>query len=50
MWDEFEIRVKNDAHIGVGEILLLTISRDGGCEVFAITLVAYEQEFGFIRI
>ena len=54
MRDELEIRVKSDAQIAGGwcgrDVIAKDIYREGGCKVFAMTLIAYEQEFGFIRI
>ena len=54
MRDELEIRVKSVAHITGGwcgrDVIAKDIFMEGGCKVFAMTLIAYEQEFGFIRI
>ena len=56
MMDELEIRVNSDAQISDGwcgrDVIakVLTFYREGGCKVFAVILIAYEQEFGFIRI
>ena len=49
MRDEFEIRVKSDTSISGGwcgqDVIDKAIYREGGCKVFAMTLIAYEQEF-----
>ena len=54
MRDELEIIVKSDAQISGGwcgrDVIAQDIYREGGCKVFAMTLIAYVQEFGFIRI
>ena len=54
MRDELEIRVKSDTQISGGwcgqDVIAKDIYREGGCKVFAMTLIAYEQEFGFTRV
>ena len=54
MRDEHEIRVKNDAQISGGwsgrDVIAKDIYREGGCEVFAMTLIAKEKEFNFISV
>ena len=46
MWDELDIWVKNDAQISGSccgwEGIVKDIYREGGCKVFAMTLIAYE--------
>ena len=37
--------------VGVGEMFIGNdVHREGGCKVFAMTLIAYEHKLGFIRI
>ena len=54
MRDELEIGVKNDAQIAGGwcwrDVIAKHIYRDGRCKAITMTLIAYEQAFGFIRI
>ena len=54
MRDELEIRVKNDDQFSGGwcgrDFIAKDIYREEGCKLLVMTLIAYEQEFGFIRI
>ena len=54
LYDRVDVRVKNYTQVFDGwcwrDLVTKDIYGKGGCKVFAMTHVAYESEFGFIRI